>query len=43
MNDSAFCTQRSAVLLDRIDLYPMFQDGGPLKTMTSPGCGEPKR
>ena len=28
---------------DRIDLYPVFHDGGPLKTMTSPGCGEPKR
>ena len=30
-------------VVERIDLYPMFHDGGPLKTMTSPGCGEPKR
>src|ERR1700733_4379974 len=43
MNENVFWTQRSAVLFDRIDLYPVFQDGGPLKTMTSPGCGEPKR
>src|ERR1700733_8102205 len=39
MNDSAFCTQRSAVLFERIDLYPAFHDGGPLKTITSPGRG----
>src|SRR5271156_4673215 len=43
MNDAASCTHRSAGLLERIDLYPVFHDGGPLKTMTSPGCGVPKR
>ena len=36
-------SQGAAVLLDRIDLYPTFQFGGPLKTITSPGSGWPKR
>src|ERR1700739_398884 len=43
MNDSAFWAQRSAVLGERIDLYPMFHDGAPLKRMTSRGCGGQKR
>src|SRR5271165_466893 len=43
MNDRPSCTKRSGVLFERIDLYPAFHDDGPLKTITSPGCGAPKR
>src|SRR6478736_3391777 len=41
--ENPFSIHRTAGLSERIDLYPMFQLGGPLKTITSPGSGDVNR